>query len=130
MGDLLWSLAGEGPELVQASRPGSPPPPHLSCRHRRWQVTRMENLQQENLVTTALLEILENLVTTAMLETLETRLASCALASLPLVCGQIGYALKHTTPEHKAGEIGLKAVKQNGHALRHAAPEHKADESQ
>ena len=46
MGDLLWSLAGEGPELVQASRPGSPPlPPHLSCRHRRWQVTRVENLQ-------------------------------------------------------------------------------------
>ncbi len=59
------------------------------------------------------------------------RLASCALASLPLLCGQIeplrqnGYALKHTTPEHKAGEIGLKAVKQNEHALKHAAPEHK-----
>ena len=49
------------------------------------------------------------------------------------MCGQIeplrqnGYALKHTTPEHKAGEIGLKAVKQNEHALKHAAPEHKAD---
>ena len=42
---------------------------------------------------------------------------------------QNGYALKHTTPEHKANEIGLEAVNQNEYALKHEAPRHEATQA-
>ena len=39
------------------------------------------------------------------------------------------YALKHTTPEHKANEIGFEAVRQKEYAHKHEAPGHKATQA-